>query len=124
MDPPSCWGVGIPLPVLDEQVIQSLCRHGSRIGWHQWWTSQFPDGVRPTFGLVNYAQLKSGRIKIDNQVVRVAPLASIHLARQVALELKRWIEEGQFTLTDPVAEIARDRTFRPQDLWESQIALE
>ncbi|MDX2098843.1 MAG: homocysteine biosynthesis protein, partial [Leptolyngbyaceae cyanobacterium bins.59] len=83
-----------------------------------------PRRVRPTFGLVSYAQLKSGRIAIEGKAVRAAPLASIYLSRQVAIELKQWIEAGQFTLTEPVAPIPQDRAFMPQDLWGSQIGLE
>jgi uncharacterized protein (DUF39 family) len=72
-----------------------------------------PRRVRPTFGLVTYAQLKSGRIKIEGKIVRTAPLASIFLSRQVALELKEWIEAGSFTLTEPVAPIPKERSFLP-----------
>jgi uncharacterized protein (DUF39 family) len=80
-----------------------------------------PRRVRPTFGLVSYAQLKQGRITIDGKAVRTAPLASIFLSRQVAVELKQWIERGEFTLTEPVASIPMDRSFLPQDRWGSQI---
>jgi uncharacterized protein (DUF39 family) len=82
-----------------------------------------PRRVRPTFGLVTYAQLKSGRITIEGKPVRVAPLASIYLSRQVALALKQWIELGEFTLTEAIAPIPNDRTFIPQDAWGSQITL-
>ncbi len=75
-----------------------------------------PRRVRPTFGLVSYAQLKSGKLMIDGKSVRVAPLASIYRSRQVALELKQWIEQGTFTLTEPVSSIPNDRTFIPQDM--------
>ena len=76
-----------------------------------------PRRVRPTFGLVTYAQLKSGRIAIDGKTVRVAPLASLALSRQVARELKQWIEAGTFTLAEPVAAIPTDRSFLSQDRW-------
>jgi uncharacterized protein (DUF39 family) len=83
-----------------------------------------PRRVRPTFGLVSYAQLKTGRITIDGKSVRVAPLASFFLSRQVALELKQWIERGEFTLTEAVAPIPMNRSFLPQDRWGSQISLD
>jgi len=83
-----------------------------------------PRRVRPTFGLVSYAQLKSGKIAIDGKAVRVAPLTSMYLSRQVAQELKQWIEAGQFTLTEPVAAIPMDRSFVAQDRWGTQIGLE
>lgn len=76
-----------------------------------------PRRVRPTFGLVSYAQLKSGRVTIEGKTVRVAPLASLYLSRQVALELKNWIEAGTFTLTEPVSPVPMERSFIPQDRW-------
>ncbi|MEY3255028.1 MAG: hypothetical protein RLZZ29_159, partial [Cyanobacteriota bacterium] len=51
------------------------------------------------------------------KAVRVAPLASMFLSRQVAVELKQWIEAGTFTLTEPVAPIPMERAFLPQDRW-------
>ena len=54
---------------------------------------------------------------IDGKTVRVAPLASIYLSRQVAQELKRWIDAGKFTLTTAVASIPAERSFLPQDIW-------
>jgi L-aspartate semialdehyde sulfurtransferase len=116
-------GVGIPLPVLDEQVV-AHCAVLDQDLVAPVVDFSIPRRVRPTFGLVSYAQLKSGKLKIEGKVVRVAPLSSIFLSRQVALELKQWIAEGKFTLTEPVAEIARDRTFIAQNVWDSQISLE
>ncbi|MFM7279891.1 MAG: homocysteine biosynthesis protein, partial [Microcystis aeruginosa] len=83
-----------------------------------------PRRVRPTFGLITYAKLKSGRIMIEGKSVRVAPLASISLAREAALELKALIESGEFTLTEPVAKINLERTFIPQDRWGGKLSIE
>jgi uncharacterized protein (DUF39 family) len=116
-------GVGVPLPVLDEQVVV-YCAVSDQDLVAPVVDFSIPRRVRPTFGLVSYAQLKSGRIKIDGNVVRVAPLASIPFSRQVALELKQWIQQGKFMLTEPVAAIPMDQTFLPQDAWGSQIDLE
>lgn len=116
-------GVGIPLPVLNETVI-AHCAVQDRDLVAPVVDFSIPRRVRPTFGLVSYTQLKSGRISVDGKSVRVAPLASIYLSRQVAGELKQWIEAGKFTLSQPVAPIPNNRTFLPQDLWGSQISLE
>ena len=67
---------------------------------------------------------KVAKITIDGKSVRVAPLASISLSRQVAQELKQQIEAGQFLLSEPVASLPSDRSFLSQDRWDSQIALE
>jgi uncharacterized protein (DUF39 family) len=108
-------GVGIPLPVLTEDVI-AHCAIQDKDLVAPVVDFSIPRRVRPTFGLVSYAQLKSGRLTIDAQSVRVAPLASLHLSLEVARELKRWLEAGTFTLTEPVAPIPSDRTFIPQDM--------
>ena len=116
-------GVGIPLPVLNEDVIRH-CAVGDKDIVAPVVDFAIPRRVRPTFGLVSYAQLKSGQITIEGKTVRVASLASIFLSRQVAQELKKWIEAGEFMLTEPVASIPMDRAFLPQDRWGSQITLE
>ncbi|MBD2080553.1 homocysteine biosynthesis protein [Leptolyngbya sp. FACHB-17] len=108
-------GVGIPLPVLSEEVI-THCAVRDKDLVAPIVDFSIPRRVRPTFGLVSYAQLKSGRLTIDGKSVRVAPLASVYLSRQVALELKHWIKSGTFTLTEAVAPIPSDRTFIPQDM--------
>jgi len=110
-------GVGVPLPVLNEQVIEHCAVQDKDIV-APIVDFSIPRRVRPTFGLVSYTQLKSGRITIDGKTVRVAPLASIFLSRQVAIELKQWIQAGTFTLTEPVASISIDRSFLPQDRWK------
>ena len=116
-------GVGIPIPVLHEEVV-AKCAVQDKDLVAPVVDFSIPRRVRPTFGLVSYAQLKSGRMTIEGTSVRVAPLASIYLSRQVALELKQWIEEGKFTLTERVASIPMDRVFLPQDRWGATIALE
>ena len=110
-------GVGVPLPVLNEEVV-SHCAIQDKDIVAPIVDFSIPRRVRPTFGLVSYTQLKSGRITVDGKTVRVAPLASIFLSRQVAIELKQWIELGKFTLTEPVAPISMDRSFLPQDRWK------
>ncbi len=111
-------GVGLPLPVLNEEVV-NYCAVQDKDIVAPVVDFSIPRRVRPTFGLVSYAQLKTGRITIEGKSVRVAPLASIFLSRQVALELKQWIERGEFTLTEPVASIPMNRSFLPQDLYSS-----
>jgi uncharacterized protein (DUF39 family) len=116
-------GVGVPLPVLNEEVVAN-CAVKDQDLVAPVVDFSIPRRVRPTFGVVSYAQLKYGRITIDGKPVRVAPLASLFLSRQVADALKQWIEGGTFTLTEPVAPMPMDRSFLPQDRWGTQMTLE
>lgn len=116
-------GVGVPIPVLNADIV-AHCAVKDRDIVAPIVDFSIPRRVRPTFGLVSYAQLKTGKIKIEGRTVRVAPLASIYLSRQVAAELKRIIDEGEFTLTQPVAHLPRDRAFIPQDRRQMPTLLE
>jgi len=107
-------GVGIPLPVIDEKVVALAAVADTEI---MTTVIDFAIArrVRPSFGTVSYAQLKSGTIQIDGKTVRTAPIASIYRSEQVAETLKSWILAGRFTLTEPVAFLDRDRSFISQD---------
>jgi L-aspartate semialdehyde sulfurtransferase len=116
-------GVGVPLPVLHEEVV-ARCAVQDQDLVAPVVDFSIPRRVRPTFGLVSYGQLKSGRIVIDGKPVRVAPLASLYMSRQVAMELKQWIDAGTFELSEAVSAIPGDRTFLPQDAWGGRLDLE
>lgn len=116
-------GVGVPIPVLSQEVIQA-CTVQDRDIVAPVIDFSIPRRVRPSFGLVSYAQLKSGKITLDGKKVRVAPLASVAFSRQVAEELKQAITTSEFTLSEPVTPLPSDRSFLPQDPLRSAISLE
>lgn len=113
-------GVGVPLPVLTEEVI-ARCAVQDKEVVAPVMDFSIPRRIRPTFGLVSYGQLKTGRLTIDGKSVKVAPVTSLYLSQQVAETLKQWIEAGEFTLTESVAPITRDRPFLAQEQWSQKI---
>lgn len=108
-------GVAVPLPVIDEEVVARAAVMDDQLVAPVIDFS-IPRRVRPIFGSVTYAQLKSGKIAIAGTTVRTAPLASLHLSEEAAKTLKNWILRGDFTLTEPVAMLPSDRAFLPQDV--------
>ncbi len=67
-------GVGVPLPVLNERVVeQAAVEDCDLVAPIQ--DFSIPRRVRPTFGLVSYAQLKSGKLSIDGKIVWVATVS-------------------------------------------------
>ncbi len=112
-------GVGVPIPILNEQIAARCAITDDQI-LAPIIDFSIPRRVRPTFGVVNYAQLKSGKIKIEGRTVRVAPLVSLSRSLEIAHLLKDWIATGKFTLTAPVAALPIDRTFIPQDRRSSE----
>ncbi|MFN3926234.1 MAG: homocysteine biosynthesis protein [Pseudanabaenaceae cyanobacterium] len=108
-------GVGMALPVVDEIVVAQAAVQDHEIV-APIVDFSIPRRARPSFGTVSYAELKSGKITINGQTVRTAPLSSIYLAERIAIQLKTEIEQGKFLLTTPTAPIPSDRTFIAQDL--------
>jgi uncharacterized protein (DUF39 family) len=107
-------GVGMALPVLNEQVVAN-CAVADRDILAPVVDFSIPRRVRPTFGLVSYEQLKTGQMTVEDNKVRVAPLVSLKRSQEIAEELKQWILDKKFTLTEPVAKIPMDRAFLAQD---------
>ncbi|MHB8704981.1 MAG: homocysteine biosynthesis protein [Coriobacteriia bacterium] len=94
-------GIGVPIPVLDEDIAATLALTDADIT-----ATVFDYGVprrsRPSLGRVTYAQLRSGEIEVDGQKISTGPISSLPKARAIAAELKRWITEERFTLTQPL----------------------
>jgi len=107
-------GIGLALPVLNETVAQHLAVQDQDVVAPVL-DFAIPRRVRPVFDMVNYQQLKSGKIQINGQSVRTAPLSSFFLAAEIAVELKQQIRQGQFLLTQPVAPLPKDQFLLSQE---------
>ena len=108
-------GLGIPIPILDEQIAESTGIADDDI------TTEVRDyGVasraRPVLETVSYADLKSGAISFSGQSVPTSPLSSFYAAKVVAETLKQWIQRGEFELSTPVEPLSRTDTVRPLKL--------
>ncbi len=99
-------GIGIPIPILSEEILQYTTVTDSDIlapvvDYSQAYPQMKPD----ILGEVNYAQLRSGFIKINEQEIPAASLSSYSRAIEIAETLKEWIKSGKFFITEPVAPI-------------------
>lgn len=92
-------GIGIPIPLLDEDLARAVSIRNEQI---EATVQDYGIPEKPSLGLVNYAMLRSGSIEIGGKKVRSAPISSLHRAREIASELKRWIDEGSFEISKPV----------------------
>ena len=96
-------GMGIPIPVLDEDVLKSAAVKDEDL-WAQIvdYSEDYPNGKASNLGEVNYKQLKSGKITINGKEVPTASLSSYPKAIEIAEELKQWIKDKKFFLTEYV----------------------
>jgi uncharacterized protein (DUF39 family) len=100
-------GIGIPIPILNEKILKYTALTDSQIYTQIVdYSRAYPQGSSATLGEVNYAQLRSGRIKIKGKDVPTAGLSSYARAREIATTLKGWIKKGKFLLTEPVAALS------------------
>lgn len=108
-------GIGIAIPVLDEEMIDFL-----RIRDQDIYTNIYDYSVqrrsKPVVLKVNYKQLRQGRIKINKKEVPTGSMSSYPKAKDIANKLKRWIEASDFELTNPVAGIPMDEQFKPLEI--------
>lgn len=93
-------GVGIPIPVLDEDIAKSVSIRNQDIETE---IIDYSSPERPCIGRTNYAALQSGKIRLEKKTIRTASMSSLFKAREIAATLKEWIMQGNFFLTEPVA---------------------
>ncbi|MFC1864357.1 homocysteine biosynthesis protein [Chloroflexota bacterium] len=99
-------GIGVPIPILSEEILRyTAVRDADIVAAIVDYSEAYPQ-VRPdVLGEIDYAQLKSGKIKIQGKEVPTASLSSYSKAVEIAGTLQKWIQEGKFLLTEPVAPI-------------------
>jgi uncharacterized protein (DUF39 family)/predicted transcriptional regulator len=105
-------GLGIPLPVLDLDVVRATAVRDEDITVDVM-DYGIPSRSRPSLRKVNYAELRSGTIDMNGEEVRTSSLSSFRRARKVAGELKDWIEHGKMQLAMPTRPIDPTKAARP-----------
>ena len=107
-----CLGIGIPIPIIDVEMAKFTAVRDKDI-----YTEIIDFGVprreRPVVKRVSYAELKSGKVEINGEDVRVSSLSSYYMARKVMIELKRMIERGEFLLSAPVERLTTKSKLKP-----------
>ena len=105
-------GVGVPIPILNEKLARKTSIKDEEIS-----TDIVDYGVprrdRPVLKTTNYKELKEGFIEINGKKVKCSSLSSLNHARKIALELKKWIEEGVFFLNPPAEKLPNETIFYP-----------
>lgn len=94
-------GLGIPIPILDEDILKHAAVKDEDL-WTQIvdYSDDYPQGKVGSLGEVNYKQLRSGKINIKGKEVPTSSLSSYPKAREIAEELKKWIADKKFFLTE------------------------
>jgi uncharacterized protein (DUF39 family) len=92
-------GIGIPIPVLDEEMAARLMIRNDQITTR---ILDYGDPSHPELGRTTYDRLMSGEIELNQKKIRTSSLSSLFKAREIAGLLKKRVSEGSFLLTEPV----------------------
>lgn len=105
-------GVGVPLPVLDIEVVRRTAIRDEDIPVS---IKDYgvPSRSRPVITQATYAELKSGKVELNGEEVRTSSLSSYRNALKVARTLKQWIEDGQMTLSLPTRRLDPSKQVKP-----------
>ena len=96
-------GIGVPIPILSEEILRyTLVTDGEIFAPVVDYAEAYPQRKPDILAEVSYAELKSGKIKVQGQEVPAASLSSYPGAVEIASILKEWIKKGEFLLTEPV----------------------
>lgn len=102
-------GIGIPIPILDAEIAKNVIIKNNEIE-----TTIVDYGLEehPSLGITNYEKLQSGEIEINGKKIKTAPMSSISKAKQICKELKNWILNNEFLLTEPVKLFPNNTTLK------------
>jgi uncharacterized protein (DUF39 family) len=96
-------GIGVPIPILSEEILEyTTVTDADILAPVIDYSDAFPQLKPDVLAEVSYAELKSGKIKVRGQDVPTAARSSYPGAVEIAGILKKWIQSGDFLLTEPV----------------------
>jgi uncharacterized protein (DUF39 family) len=97
-------GIGVPIPILNEEIAQYTAVRDEEIFAQVIdYSKNYPEVIPGSVAEVNYAQLKSGSIKLEGRQVPTGGLSSYVCAQKIAATLKQWIVDRKFYLSEPAA---------------------
>lgn len=97
-------GVGIPIPILDEEMLAFTAVRDRDI-FTNIVDYSVSSGPRPVLKKVSYEELRRGVVELNGKSVSTAPLSSLKKAREIAQLLKQQIVNGEFFVSQPVASL-------------------
>jgi uncharacterized protein (DUF39 family) len=105
-------GIGIPIPVLDEDMAGFLSVRNRDI-YTQVVDYGVPERSKPVLRKVSYQELRSGSIELNGRKVLTAPLTSLRKSREIAQLLKDMIYQKKFFLQEPIQKLPEECRYNP-----------
>jgi len=105
-------GIGIPIPILDEEIAKSTAVTNDRIE-----TNLLDYGIarrdRPILKKVTYEQLLTGHIEVEKREIRTSSLSSFKIAKKIMKETASWIKGSDFRFCEDIERLPCKREVKP-----------
>ncbi len=107
-------GIGVPIPILNEDVLQRTCvRDRDIFAPVIDYSHDYPQRTGKVLARVSYEQLRRGEIELDGHKVAVGSLSSYYKALEIAHLLAEEIRKGDFHLSEPIAPLPKNTAMKP-----------
>ncbi len=107
-------GVGIPIPILNENVLKRTCiRDRDILAPVVDYSNDYPQNTGKVIDYVSYEQLRTGEIEVEGKKIAVGSLSSYYKALEIAHLLADEIKRGDFRLAEPIAYLPKDTKMKP-----------
>jgi len=114
-------GVGIPIPVLNEEILKYTTVRDREIQAPVIdYSKDYPEGTGKILCRLNYEELKSGEVTVQGKSVTTGSLSSYAKALEIAQTLKAEIEDGKFEISKPISELPRVQGMKPLEVREDK----
>ena len=107
-------GVGVPIPILDEQtLLYATVRDRDILAPVIDYSSDYPNRTGKVLCRLSYEQLKKGEASVMGKTVEVGSLSSYATALEIAHLLADEIRRGEFLLSRPSQPLPRAQSMKP-----------
>ena len=107
-------GVGVPIPILNEEVLQRTCvRDRDILAPVIDYSVDYPQKTGRVIRYANYEELRSGEIELEGKKVAVGSMSSYYTALEIAHRLADEIRQGEFLVSRPIAPLPRNAKMKP-----------
>nr|WP_320193968.1 homocysteine biosynthesis protein [uncultured Desulfobacter sp.] len=110
-------GVGIPIPILDKEILRCCTVRDSEIFAEVIdYSSTYPERGGDIVGRVSYADLRKGEVELDGKTVAAGSMSSYSKALKISELLKEEIQNGEFLLSKPFKKLPVNQGMTPLDI--------
>ena len=114
-------GIGIPIPILNEQILRATTVRDDEIKAELIdYSYDYPMKSGKVIAHLTYGQLKRGEVELDGKKIEVSSMSSYSKALHIAELLKGEIQSGDFLLSEPMQMLPKNKKVKSMVVREGE----